>query len=188
MDSPISELIEATERGNEAAKEALFAALYDELHRIARRELGKNGAFLSLGVTTLLHEAYLDIANRHGPEFPDRPRFLAYAARVMRGVVIDHVRNRKALKRGGQYELTLIDPEVIGASVDYRELTRINDALEELERVQPDLAGIVDLKFFCGFSFPEIAAMRSVTERTVQRQWEKARLFLYHSIRADLSD
>ncbi len=106
----------------------------------------------------------------------------------MRGVVIDHVRNRKALKRGGRYELTLIDPELVDAGVDYRELSRINDALEELERVQPELAGIVDLKFFCGFSFPEIAAMRSVTERTVQRQWEKARLFLYHSIRADLSD
>lgn len=188
MDSPIPELIEATERGDEAATRSLFALLYDELHRIARRELGKNGAFLSLSVTTLLHEAYLDMATRHGPEFPDRARFLAYAARVMRGVVIDHVRNRKALKRGGRYELTLIDPELADAGVDYRELSRINDALEELERVQPELAGIVDLKFFCGFSFPEIAAMRSVTERTVQRQWEKARLFLYHSIRADLSD
>ena len=188
MDSLFPELIKATERGDEAAKESLFAALYDELHRIARRELGKNGACLSLGVTTLLHEAYLDLANRHGPEFPDRARFLAYASRVMRGVVIDHVRNRKAFKRGGHYQLTLIDPDVVDVGVDCRELSRINDALEELERVQPDLAGIVDLKFFCGFSFPEIAAMRGVTERTVQRQWEKARLFLYHSIRADLSD
>jgi RNA polymerase sigma factor (TIGR02999 family) len=189
MDSTLSSLIEATERGDKSAAEAFFAALYSELHRLASRELGRQGGLASLGVTTLLHEAYLDIASRkgEGPCFPDRARFMGYAARVMRGLIIDHARNRHAHKRGGQFEITSLATDADENAVDDRELSRISEALDELAKVDAALAEIVDLKFFCGFTFAEIAAMRGLSERTVQRDWEKARIYLHGSIRADLS-
>jgi RNA polymerase sigma factor (TIGR02999 family) len=186
VDSGIASLIAAVEQGEPAAGDALFAALYSELHRLAKRELARGGNFVSLGATTLLHEAYLDITGRAGPAFPDRARFMKYAARVMRGLIIDHARNRHALKRGGNFEITSIATNMEAEIADAKELTIISAALDELSKSDASLAELVDLKFFCGFSFSEIAAMRGVSERTTQRQWEKARIYLYRSIRADL--
>jgi RNA polymerase sigma factor (TIGR02999 family) len=185
--SPISSLIVAAERGDRPAGDALFAALYSELHRLAKRELGQHGLQASLSATTLLHEAYLDMAERDGPSFPDRARFMGYAARVMRGLIIDHARERHAQKRGGLFEITSFDTEAMENAVDHRELVRISEALDELGKVEPSLGEIIDLKFFCGFSLAEIAAMRDVSERTVQRNWEKARIYLHRKIRTDLS-
>lgn len=186
MDSTISALMGAAEQGDGAAANALFSALYAELHRLARRELARPGAAVSLGATTLLHEAYLDMAARDGPSFPDRARFMGYAARVMRGLIIDHARERHAQKRGGLFEITSLDTEAMENAVDHRELAQISEVLDELGKVEPVLAEIVDLKFFCGFSFTEIAALRDVSERTVQRNWEKARIYLHRKMRADL--
>ncbi len=185
VESTISALIAAAERGDASAREALFGALYTELHRLARRELARPGVGAGLGVTTLVHEAYLDIAGRDGVSFPDRARFMGYAARVMRGLIIDHARSGHALKRGGQFEITAVDTNVADNVADERELTQISEALDELAKIDASLAEVVDLKFFCGFSFAEIAAMRGVSERTVQRSWEKARIYLHRSIRAD---
>jgi RNA polymerase sigma factor (TIGR02999 family) len=161
--------------------ERLFAALYSELHRLARRELARRGSNITLGATTLLHEAYIDMSGR-GVVFPDRARFMAYAARAMRGLIIDYARRRYAQKRGGLFELTSLQTTIADKLTDANELQRISDALDDLGGVEPALAEIVDLKFFCGFSFAEIGAMRGVSERTVQRSWEKARLYLYRSI------
>jgi RNA polymerase sigma factor (TIGR02999 family) len=186
MASPtITSLIASVESGDPAAAEALFATLYAELHRLARRELGRRGGHVTLGVTTLLHEAYLDISGREGLVFPDRARFMSYAARVMRGLVIDHVRRRHALKRGGLFEITALDTTVADQVTDEHQLQRISDALDELATLDAALAEVVDLKFFCGFSFAEIGAMHGVSERTVQRQWEKARIYLHRAIGDD---
>ncbi len=187
VDSTITALIGAAEQGDPSAAEALFTALYSELHRLAQRQLARHAGPISLSATTLLHQAYIDIAGRSGPSFPDRPRFLGYAARVMRGLIIDHARNRRAQKRGGLFEITFLDTDAGDNSVDHRELVLIGEALDELAKVDTSLAELVDLKFFCGFSFAEIAAMRSVSERTVQRNWEKARIYLHRSIRPDLA-
>lgn len=184
MEATLASLIAATEHGDDAAREALFAALYAELHRLAARELGRRGGGVTLGVTTLLHEAYLDMAGRSVESFPDRARFMGYAARVMRGLIIDHVRSRNAAKRGGEFEIIPLGTEIAEKVADAGELTEISDALDALASTDPALAEIVDLKFFCGFSFAEIAAMRGASERTVQRQWEKARLYLHHVIRS----
>jgi len=183
VDSNIPSLIATVERGDESAAAVLFSALYAELHRMARRELARGGPALSLGTTTLLHEAYLDMAARSGPEVPDRPRFMKYAARVMRGLIIDHARSRQATKRGGQFEITSLSTDVENKLADEAELTRISDALDGLGKVDASLVEVVDLKFFCGFSFAEIGAMRGVSERTVQRQWEKARIYLHRAMR-----
>ncbi len=184
--SAISSLIVAAERGDRPAAEALFAALYSELHRLAKRELARHALPVTLGATTLLHEAYLDMSARDGPSFPDRARFMGYAARVMRGLIIDHARERHAQKRGGQFEITSLDTQAMENAADHGELVRISETLDELGKVEPALAEIIDLKFFCGFSFAEIAAMRDVSERTVQRNWEKARIYLHRKIRTDL--
>lgn len=183
--SSIAALVAAADRGDRSAAVALFEALYSELHRLARRELARQDAPMSLSATTLLHEAYLDMAEREGPSFPDRARFMGYAARVMRGLIIDHARKQQAQKRGGQFEITSIGTDP-GNAVDDRELSRISQALDELAKAEPALAEVVDLKFFCGFTFAEIAAMKGISERTAQREWEKARIYLHRSIRTEL--
>jgi RNA polymerase sigma factor (TIGR02999 family) len=179
----ISSLIAAVEGGDRSALGALYNALYAELHQLAQRELARRGGGVGLGVTTLLHEAYLDLAARSGPTFPDRARFMGYAARVMRGVIIDHARNRRAQKRGGQFEITSLDTDAAENAVNDRELVQISEALDELVEVDGSLAEVVDLKFFCGLSFAEIAATQGISERTVQRKWEKARLYLHRAIK-----
>ena len=181
----ISTLIDLAEQGDEASAGKLFTVLYGELHRLAKRQLARQG-MVSLSATTLIHEAYLDMAAHEGQSFPDRGRFMAYAARVMRGLIIDHVRNRLAIKRGGRFELTALTTNVEDVIRDDQELTRISQALDELARTDSSLSQIVDLKFFCGFSFGEIADMVGVSERTVLRKWEKARIYLHQTLRADL--
>jgi RNA polymerase sigma factor (TIGR02999 family) len=175
----------ALEIESKPAADALFSALYSELRRLAKRELARHGAPIGLGATSLLHKAYLEFADQHGTVFADRSGFMGYAARVMRGLIIDYARSRRALKRGGQFEITALEGDVELAADD-RELTRISDALDELAKVEPSLAELVDLKFFCGFSFAEIGAMKGTCERTAQRQWEKARIYLHRSIQAEL--
>lgn len=183
VSADLTALLASAELGDRAAADALFTALYEELHRMARRELSRRGGGVTLGATTLLHDAYLDISGREGASFPDRNRFMAYASRVMRGLIIDYARSRQAQKRGGQFEITSIRTELADSIPEVADLGRLSDALDELAAVDPRLARIVDLKFFCGFSFGEIAAMSGVSERTAQRDWEKARIYLHHVLR-----
>jgi RNA polymerase sigma factor (TIGR02999 family) len=175
----------AAERGDNSAVNALFGALYSELHGLAKRKLAGQGFPVSLGATTLLHQAYIEIAGKEGVSFPDRARFMGYAARVMRGLIVDYARRHSAQKRGGQFEITS-DGTGVENAVDDRQLSRISDALDELAKVDSSLAEIVDLKFFCGFTFAEIAIMKGISERTAQREWEKARIYLHGSMRTDL--
>lgn len=175
----IASLIVAADGGDAASAEALFTTLYQELHRLARRQLRGGSAGASLGATTLLHECYLDMAGR-AAAFPDRQRFIAYAARAMRGLIVDYVRERRALKRGGEFHLTALDTDVAESVAAVDDTVRLGEALDQLVSTDAALAELVELKFFCGFSFAEIAAMRGVSERTVQRDWKKARLLLHH--------
>lgn len=188
MDTALAALIREADTGEPAAAQRLFSALYDELHRLAQRQLARNGGQLTLGTTTLLHEAYLNIAERSGVEFPDRAHFMAYAARAMRGLIIDYSRRQQAQKRGGEFHITAIgDTGVlpVGDQSDSAQLEALGLALEELRVLDPLLSELVDLHFFCGFSLGEIGAMRGVSERTAQRDWRKARLLLHHVLRED---
>jgi RNA polymerase sigma factor (TIGR02999 family) len=174
-------LVEGADAGNPHARNELFSALYRELHRLAQVHLARSSGPLTLSATTLLHEAYLDISHRENLAFPDRNHFLAYASRAMRGLVIDYIRSKRAVKRGGG--LTLLSTEdaaAVGAPDDT--LEQLDLALKELETIDPALAQLVDLKFFCGFTFVELAAMRGVSERTVQRDWAKARVLLHRGL------
>lgn len=185
-DRTLSSLFAATATGDASARQALFAALYQELRKVAARELRRSGARLAISPTTLLHEAYLDLAGREGTVFPDRPRFIAYASRAMRGLVIDFVREQCAQKRGGHYEITRLETSGDLAPEQAEDLSRVSEALDALMTTDPALAQVVDLKYFCGFSLREIAAVRGVSERTVQRDWEKARLFLFQSLQVQV--
>jgi len=177
--------VELSPIGQQLGGEQLFNRLYADLHRLAQRELRRQGGGITLGATSLLHEAYLDVSSRPDTAFPDRARFMAYASRAMRGLIIDYARSRQAQKRGGHFEIMPLNTQGGGPIVDDLALTRISDGLEELAKVDPQLAQLVDLKFFCGFSFQEIAGMRQVCERTVRRDWEKARLYLNRAMREE---
>jgi RNA polymerase sigma factor (TIGR02999 family) len=181
----LATLVERAEAGDSEARNALFAALYSQLHRLAQAHLRRSGNHLTLGATTLLHEAYLDISGRNAVAFPDRQRFLAYASRAMRGLIIDYVRNHRAQKRGGELTFTSLDEASAESRAEAVELETLRPALDHLSVLDPALAELVDLKFFCGFSFGEIADMRQVSERTVQRDWAKARVLLHAALTDD---
>jgi RNA polymerase sigma factor (TIGR02999 family) len=175
---------DSSDRDRDEPTAELFAALYDELHRLAKRQLSRSDGALTLGATTLVHEAYLNLSNRRGADFPDRARFIAYAARAMRGIVIDYVRYSKAAKRGGgAWEITFTGSLGVASQEDaVGELERLSEALDTLASIEPSLAELVDLHFFCGYELREIAELRGVTERTAQRSWRKARLLLRHQM------
>ncbi|HEV2230389.1 MAG TPA: ECF-type sigma factor [Steroidobacteraceae bacterium] len=178
----LERLIRSAEQGDAASREELFSVLYGELHRLAQREL-RRGAFLTMSPTTLLHETYLNLSGRESAAFADRARFLAYASRAMRGLIIDYVRSRRAQKRGGGFEITSLPTEVPARAPDHTDLEGVDEALKTLGEIEPRLAQVVDLKFFCGFSFAEIAGVMGTSERTAQRDWDKARILLQHHLR-----
>src|SRR3569833_350866 len=160
---------------------AQFAALYEELHRIADRELRRSGG-VAVSATTLLHEAYFKVQQQSGTAFSDRRQFLAYAARVMRDLIIDFARRNLAQKRGGGFEITQLPLAAPEQAADTAELERVSVAIDTLEAIDPELAQLVNLRFFCGLTFVEIAAVRGVSKRTVQRDWDKARLLLQRAL------
>lgn len=161
--------------------ERLFASLYAELRRLADSKLRQYPG-ITVSPTTLVHEAYVNLSGREGATFANRGEFLSYAARAMRGLLIDFARRRQALKRGAGLEITRLDTQADAQPADGVQLERLSAALDELAALDPRLAEVVDLKYFCGLTFAEIAALRGISERTVQRDWEKARLVLYRQI------
>ena len=190
----LSPLVRSADAGDPAATRQLYALLYDELKRMARRELNRSGGGLSLSASALLHETFLKLSRREELVFPDRGRFMAYASRAMRGLVIDYARSRHAQKRGGEFQITSLPTDVLvdwrgdSQSVDADMVERLGSAVEQLAAVDPALAELVDMKYFAGMSFVEIAALRDVTERTVHRHWLKARIFLYNALDVDAGD
>ena len=178
----IAALVERADAGDPAARDALFASLYSELHTLAQFHLQRSGGQLTMGATTLLHEAYLDLNGRSHVAFPDRLRFLKNASRAMRGLIIDYSRARRAQKRGGEITFVSVSDENVGTAAVAGSVEAVGHALDELGQLDPSLAELVDLRFFCGVSFAEIAAIRGVSQRTVERDWAKARVLLHDAL------
>jgi len=187
LQTNLTHLLSRADQADSHAAGELFALLYGELRRLAERHLHRGGGGLTLGTTTLVHDAYLSMMGRQGASFPDQARFFAYASRAMRGLVIDYARRRRAKKRGRDYEITLVEDEVPNPDVTAagHDLDELGEALDRLAGVDPPLAELVDLHFFGGFAFGEIAGLRGVSEGTVQRDWRKARLLLHRMLRAE---
>lgn len=167
----------------ELTGEQLFAMLYADLRRMADRELIRNRGS-AVSPTTLVHEAYVKLSGRDGVKFADPGKFLGYAARAMRTLLIDLARRHQALKRGAGFHITQISTQVGDEVADSEQLTQLSEALDELATHDAGLAEVVDLKYFCGFSFGQIARLHGISERTVQRNWEKARLILFKHLGA----
>jgi RNA polymerase sigma factor (TIGR02999 family) len=176
-----ADLIRRADGADPAAADELFALLYDELRRLADHHL-RRAHGLTLTTTSLVHETYLNMADRTGNSFPDRARFFAYASRAMRGLVIDYARRRNAKKRARGFEITLTGADLAPPEPGGEDLEALGEALGELANWAPALAEIVDLHFFGGFTFAEIGEIRGVSERTVQREWRKARLLLHQAM------
>jgi RNA polymerase sigma factor (TIGR02999 family) len=180
-ETPRSDPGEKETSSSRQSNEQLFATLYAELRAHANRELRRHPG-MQVSPTTLVHEAYVNVVGRENVRFEDRPRFLGYVARAMRGLLIDFTRQRMALKRGAGFHVTQLTTQIPGQTVDTDRLMRLSEALDSLATLDQRLAEVVDLKYFCGFSFAQIGALRGASERTIQRDWEKARLLLYQQI------
>jgi RNA polymerase sigma factor (TIGR02999 family) len=180
----LTELLGRIQAGDTQARDTLFAAAYSELHRLAHARLRDGGRNTVLDTTCLVHESYLRFVRAGELRAEDRRAFFAYASQVMRSVIINSVRDRIAQKRGGdQAPLTL----AIGLGVQLpdaeRTILAVHEALEVLEKADPRLAQVAQMRYFGGYSEQEIAETLDVTERTVQRDWEKARLILAAALR-----
>ena len=163
--------------GNEATQE-LFSLLYDDLRRLAHARLQRNEPITLLDTTSLVHETFLRVLKSGRVEVAARPRFLAYAAQVMRSVIVDFVRQRHAERRGGNDPRVPLDAaaEFVPSAED--EILRVTEALDELAKVDERLVKIVEMRYFGGFTEEDIAFALGINERTVRRDWQKARLLL----------
>jgi RNA polymerase sigma factor (TIGR02999 family) len=179
-DAPITQLIERANVGDADALNRIFAALYPELHTLARARLRRNAPLTLLDTTALLHESYLRLIKLGQLRVESRAHFLAYAARTMRSIVVDFARSRLAERRGGGAQELVLDTAIAAdaASAPEAEIVRVHDALEELAHVDERLVRVVEMRYFGGLTEEEIGAALGVTERTVRRDWEKARLLL----------
>ncbi len=179
MTEDITTLLHDAASGSRQAADQVVALLYADLQRLARSRLRRSGEMTLLDTTSLVHESYLRLIRTDGPEFADRRHFLAYASQVMRTIVVDLLRARQADRRGGGACMVTLNTE-IGDSVARHEdeVLQVHEALDELGAADPRLAQVVQMRYFGGLSETEIAECLGVTERTVQRDWQKARLFL----------
>jgi len=165
--------------GDRAARDALFAAVYPELKRLAHARLHGGGRNTVLDTTALVHESYLRLVQTGALGFDDRRAFFGYASRVMRSVIVDSARARLAERRGGQAEkLTLGSEPALNVAQHDEHILQVHAALEQLEQADARAAQMVEMRYFGGYTDREIADTLDLTERTVQRDWEKARLLL----------
>ena len=172
-----------TEEARRLEQDALFGALYPQLRRLAHGQLRRNEPITLLDTTGLVHEAWLRLAKNDGMPLDDAGLFLGYAARVMRFVVIDFVRQRHAQRRGGEKQHVTLDTGIAeSATLHDEQLLRLNDALEELAQVDDRLVKVIEMRCFGGLSEIQIGEALGVTVRTVRRQWQRARLLLHAAL------
>jgi RNA polymerase sigma factor (TIGR02999 family) len=175
----LSDLIRRVNAGEPGAQDALFAAAYGELRKLARSRLHDGGRNTVLDTTALVHESYLRFIQGGQLRSDDRRAFFAYASRVMRSVIIDAVRERQAERRGGDLQRLTLNTQLIDqlpAGED--EVLKVHEALDALAQSEPRLAQVVEMRYFGGYSEPEVAEALGLTDRTVRRDWDKARLLL----------
>jgi RNA polymerase sigma factor (TIGR02999 family) len=177
-DADITTLLTAARGGDRVALDNVLATLYRELHAMARRQLnGQKGG--TLDTTALVHESYFKMIRSQHAEFADRAHFFAYAATAMRSVVVDYARQRLSQKRGGDLQRVSEFPEDLTGIVNIgEEMLHLDNALQKLSEVDKRLAQVVELRYFAGLSEANIGELLDCSERTVRRDWQKARMFL----------
>lgn len=180
--SDLTDLLQKVQGGSPGAREALFAAAYPELRQLARSRLRRDGGHTLLQTTLLVHETYLRYVRAGQLRADNRRAFFAYAGQVMRSVVVDLVREHQAERRGGDISLVTLDHRLTGegpaAEPGAAEVLAVHEAVDRLGAIEPRLAQVVEMRYFGGYSDAEIAEALDLNERTVRRDWEKARLML----------
>jgi RNA polymerase sigma factor (TIGR02999 family) len=181
----LTDLIRLASDGDKTALQQVFDAAYQELRKLARMRLTQGARGAMLDTTALVHESYLRFAGAGQLTIHDRQHFMRYAANVMRSVIVDVVRERMAERRGGEaLHVTLNTAVSDGASGAGEEILRVHEALDELAQYDPRMAMVVEMRYFAGMTENEIADALGVTDRTVRRDWEKARLLLAQALSA----
>jgi len=172
-------LIQKARDGDAEAQEAVFKLLYGDLRTIARARLASGGRNTLLDTTALVNEAYLRLAQARQLRAEDRHSYLAYASRAMRSVIVDFVRARNTERRGGDLDHITLDTGISDSTPSGEsEILRVHEALEELASIDERMVKIVEMRYFAGLREPEIAAALGITDRTVRRDWQKARMML----------
>jgi RNA polymerase sigma factor (TIGR02999 family) len=185
-DPPLTDLIRRAQDGDAQALKSVFDVTYDELRRLARARLSKGGRGTMLDTSALVHESYLRFANAGQLRIEDRQHFLRYTSHVMRSVVVDLVRSKQAERRGGGMRAVTLNTGIgDNAAAAEAEILRVHEALEELAALNERMAQVVEMRYFAGLTEIEIADALGVTERTVRRDWEKARLLLAQTLREE---
>jgi len=174
----IDALLRAANTGDAQASGELFELLYGDLKRMAHARLRASGSLGDLSTTALVHESFVKLAERGAISPRDKPAFFSYIGKVMRSVVLDLFRERKARKRGGDAKLVTLTTGVAGELIDEARLQVIDDAMKALAKVAPDLHRLVELRYFAGLSVAEVSEITGRPVRTIERDWEKARAFL----------
>ena len=175
----ITELLQAHREGDDNASERLLSMAYSELRQMAHRQLQYRRPGQTLNTTGLVHEAYIKLFDKSESNFNDRVHFYALSAKAMRQILVDYARKVNAEKRGGKQQRTDLHPSMISTADNKVEILDMDDALKQLQELSPRMAQIVELRFFGGMSIEEIAAVLSLSSRTVDRDWLKAKSFLY---------
>ena len=180
MGERLTVLLSRLQDGDRAARDELFAAAYQSLRRLAHSRLYEGGRNTVLDTTALVHESYLRLVQTGDLKLEDRRAFFAYASQVMRSVIVDSARARLADRRGGGAQKMTLLPELAhDLGRDEEAIVQVHEALQELEKADPRAAQMVEMRYFGGYSDKEIAETLALTERTVQRDWEKAKLLLW---------
>lgn len=175
--SDFTQLIGMASAGDAQASERLFVALYADLRQVA---LGQLRGSPAMRATSLVHETWLKLANHGSFSINDRTHYFATAARVMRQVVIDHVRSRGAVRRGGEVQFASLDTTAMQAAGQGQDddVLALDSALEQLARVDQSLARLVEMRFYAGLELAEISTVLDRSERSLKRDWRRARAFL----------
>jgi RNA polymerase sigma factor (TIGR02999 family) len=178
----ITQLLDQARQGDDAARERFFARIYAELDRLAKRHLSHQAQLTMLDAPGLVHEVYLRLAQQEQLPGTDRNAFLAYSSRVMRSVIIDYVRARRAERRGGGVPMVTLNTAADAAAFSEPQLESLGDALESLERVDARAHRVVEMRYFGGMEIEEIASFLELSPATVKRDWTKARAYLLHNM------
>jgi len=179
----VTQMLDALAAGHSGAQEQFYQSVYGELRKLARSHLRHQATLTHLDAPALVHEAYLRLVQRGALNAVNRRVFFAYASTVMRSVIIDYVRERAALKRGGDIEFQTLVTGFAGDVFAADEIEALHEALAQLKRIDQRVHDVVEMRYFGGLSVEEIAAVQDVSTMTVKRDWQKARAFLFSVLR-----
>lgn len=184
----ITQLLESWSSGDHEAAEQLLPLVYEELRRIAARQLRQERGAHTLQATAIVHEAYLRLIGQEGLQWPSRAHFFAFAAHLIRRILVDYARTRNRAKRSGQYDRVTLAEVADLALEKSPDLVALDEALSSLEKVDPRKATVVELRFFAGLTLEEIADQLGISQETVGREWRRAKAWLYTALQTTALD